>query len=77
MTHQQREPFGIEVGQPGDGKRPGYEPDENYTVYLPHQCDKWLIVSSPDWFEAMSELRRFQDEIWGAYHKLWEAGPPD
>ena len=71
------EPFGFEVSRPGDGKRPNYEPDENWTLCLPHQCDKWVIASSADWLEAMSEARRFRRELDNAIAALHEAAPGD
>jgi hypothetical protein len=69
------EPFGFEVSRPGDGKSPGYEPDENWTLCLPHQCDEWIITSSANWHEAMSAARRFRDELDAAIAVLYDAAP--
>ena len=69
------EPFGFEVGRPGDGKHPDYEPDENWTLYLPHQCGEWIVVSSADWHEAMQRARSFRDELDRAIAGLYDAAP--
>ena len=66
------EPFGFEVSPAGAG-RLDYEPEENWCLALPHQCDSWMIASEPDPAVFFERIARFRAELNSAIRKLEQA----
>ena len=66
-------PFGIEVHKAGErGNQDAAKGD--WAVYWPHQCESWVIASSPDRTFVLAEARRFRAELDAAIAALADAG---
>ena len=55
------DPFGFELIPLGTGDQDS-RPDA-WTVYLPHQCDSWVIAEDPDHRKVLAGLQRFRTEL--------------
>ena len=47
---------------------------DDYGISLPHQCDSWVIIASPDRETALAEARKFRDELDQAIAELENEG---
>ena len=69
------EPFGIEVHKAGErGTQDAAKGD--WAVFWPHQCESWVIASSPDRAFVLAEARRFRAELDAAIAVLAGADAP-
>ena len=75
------EPFGFGTHQPGepepewpDGDAvPMDVEDGDWAIWLPHQCDEWIIASDPDLEAFLECARRFRAELSSAIRSLEKA----
>jgi len=86
MAEDMTQPFGFGVAGPDtrpdryadpdyNFDRPQDLPHENWGVWLPHQCDEWLVVDEASREAALAELDRFIAEATAARQRLAEVEP--